>query len=698
MNSKTNAWIVAGIMALLAVAGWLLDSPFVERPSTGGTAGVEQQEQSEQFIADLQRQNENLQSEYDITRTENTALRSLNEALKMQKEKNTQAFEQLSAQLQSLEQSSSQQQVEVSGHLTEISQLRKLNETLKIQVDESQKTIDDLTDRLESLSQTRTGDDSNETDSAGDLAYVRSLNQELRNNIAKSHQTIEQLTLQLDSLIQSPSAESENEPAYEDQIANLQSLNVLLLKQLEESQIIIDDLTGQISILTQVQVAQGDANKEPSSEISVLRSLNETLRKQIQDNQTIIAELTVQVTNLNGMPPQNMSSPTVDGKQGELPVQAEDLETRYAALQKAYEDAIAKSDMERLELNDQIKQLNAQIKGESGNAEPTGESESFTDLMKLLEQNRQFVTILTEENEQLVSDNRQLAQRTDDLADNNLQLERQLSSLENDLLVAGTQISQHAEAISDFEFRTNYLSTRLRYARKQLTRNRSRNRALEFRTNYLSTRLRYARKQLTHNRSRNRALEASVADLTEQNAQISSQLADATDALREMDTAVTTQIDEKVNLAVTLYEISGAREEEIRELLSRYSNIRIGSDVLFESGSAQLSANGQRTLLQVADKYHDFPERIMSIEGHTDNKPISKWLIQFYPTNWELSAARAASAARFVSKHGVPEDKIRVVGFGSLQPISSNETEKGRRENRRIEIRLSPILSEAKPN
>ena len=88
----------------------------------------------------------------------------------------------------------------------------------------------------------------------------------------------------------------------------------------------------------------------------------------------------------------------------------------------------------------------------------------------------------------------------------------------------------------------------------------------------------------------------------------------------------------------------------------------------------------------------------MSIEGHTDNKLIAGNLARFYPTNWELSAARAAAAANFLTQQGVPEDKLRIVGFGALQPIASNNTEEGRASNRRIEIRLAPKLSEAETN
>ncbi len=133
-------------------------------------------------------------------------------------------------------------------------------------------------------------------------------------------------------------------------------------------------------------------------------------------------------------------------------------------------------------------------------------------------------------------------------------------------------------------------------------------------------------------------------------------------------------------------------------LVSKFSVIRLESDVIFDSGSAKLSTQGLETLRDIAHKYQDYPDRIMSIEGHTDNKLIAGNLARIYPTNWELSAARAAAATHFLTQQGVPEDKLRIVGFGALQPIASNDTEEGRAANRRIEIRLAPKLSEAETN
>ena len=197
------------------------------------------------------------------------------------------------------------------------------------------------------------------------------------------------------------------------------------------------------------------------------------------------------------------------------------------------------------------------------------------------------------------------------------------------------------------------------------------------RTKYLEIRLRYASKHLRRYRAKTRETEVKSENLEMERQELQEKLSETSSTLNQ-------SIAEK--------------ESEIDFLVSKFSMIRLESDVIFDSGSARLSTQGLETLRDIAQKYQDYPDRIMSIEGHTDNKLIAGNLARFYPTNWELSAARAAAAANFLTQQGVPEDKLRIVGFGALQPIASNDTEEGRASNRRIEIRLAPKLSEVETN
>ncbi|MEP7184809.1 MAG: flagellar motor protein MotD [Rhodanobacter sp.] len=108
--------------------------------------------------------------------------------------------------------------------------------------------------------------------------------------------------------------------------------------------------------------------------------------------------------------------------------------------------------------------------------------------------------------------------------------------------------------------------------------------------------------------------------------------------------------------------------------------IEIRTDILFSSGAAQLSASASRVLVGVASILGPFPNALR-VEGFTDNVPINT---PIYPSNWELSAARAASVARLFAGHGVAPGRLGIVGWGQVRPIADNATNDGRNQNRRV--------------
>lgn len=117
--------------------------------------------------------------------------------------------------------------------------------------------------------------------------------------------------------------------------------------------------------------------------------------------------------------------------------------------------------------------------------------------------------------------------------------------------------------------------------------------------------------------------------------------------------------------------------------------IHLPQDVLFRSGSATLAAEGRETLGQVATVLADLDDRSFQVEGHTDDVPIST---ERFPSNWELSTARALSVVRLLVSEGVPPENVSGAGYGEHQPVASNATADGRRRNRRIEIVMLPNL------
>ncbi|PLX95680.1 MAG: chemotaxis protein MotB [Desulfuromonas sp.] len=147
----------------------------------------------------------------------------------------------------------------------------------------------------------------------------------------------------------------------------------------------------------------------------------------------------------------------------------------------------------------------------------------------------------------------------------------------------------------------------------------------------------------------------------------------------------------------TYDQLVGALENEIErgELtitnLEGKLSVNLLSQILFDSGKTEVKAEGKKLLASLADVISKSPDRALSIEGHTDNVQISSRLKDLYPTNWELSTARATSIVHFLQDEvGVTGDRLSATGFGEYRPVADNETVEGRAQNRRIQINLVP--------
>lgn len=138
----------------------------------------------------------------------------------------------------------------------------------------------------------------------------------------------------------------------------------------------------------------------------------------------------------------------------------------------------------------------------------------------------------------------------------------------------------------------------------------------------------------------------------------------------------------------------------LRELLKDRKDIRIvgdrfvfESEVLFPSGSATLTPEGMAAMDQMAEAVLELEKEIPSeidwalqIDGHTDARPISR---SQFPSNWELSTARASSVVKYLVSRGVPPDRLVAAGYGEFRPIDPGNTEEAFQKNRRIELKLT---------
>lgn len=116
--------------------------------------------------------------------------------------------------------------------------------------------------------------------------------------------------------------------------------------------------------------------------------------------------------------------------------------------------------------------------------------------------------------------------------------------------------------------------------------------------------------------------------------------------------------------------------------------VDLAEQIFFDSGRATLKAGGKEVLKKVGAALKGYQDKIIRVVGYTDNVPVAKPLQGKFPTNWELSVARATNVVRFLQDVGVPPERMVASGRGEYDPVASNDTPEGRQKNRRIEIML----------
>jgi chemotaxis protein MotB len=131
------------------------------------------------------------------------------------------------------------------------------------------------------------------------------------------------------------------------------------------------------------------------------------------------------------------------------------------------------------------------------------------------------------------------------------------------------------------------------------------------------------------------------------------------------------------------FEALGKQEDVQTEITERGLVVHIVESALFKLGSADLEPKAMDVLDLIFENIKNVPNHIR-VEGHTDDRPIST--VQ-YPSNWELSTARATQVARyFINMHGFPPDKISALGYGEFRPIRPNNSIENRAKNRRVDV------------
>jgi chemotaxis protein MotB len=207
-------------------------------------------------------------------------------------------------------------------------------------------------------------------------------------------------------------------------------------------------------------------------------------------------------------------------------------------------------------------------------------------------------------------------------------------------------------------------------------------------------------KALEESRGREADLQARFDKLGKENSDMMAQLQAQNVSVEQLQKAVN-QLKEREKQAE-------ARLKTFQNMLERFKNmiasgklrvrivrgrmvVELSENILFDSGKAELKPEGQQALTEVADVLKTIGDRDFQITGHTDNVPIKT---HRYPSNWELSTARAVTVARFMADKGVTPERLSAAGYADMQPVATNDTPEGKQQNRRIEIVLMPNLQE----
>jgi chemotaxis protein MotB len=140
-------------------------------------------------------------------------------------------------------------------------------------------------------------------------------------------------------------------------------------------------------------------------------------------------------------------------------------------------------------------------------------------------------------------------------------------------------------------------------------------------------------------------------------------------------------------LSTQLQSEVAADNVKIQQLQDRVV-VTLVDQILFASGSARLHAQGEAVLDKIVPTLTGLTGHWVEVQGYTDNEPIGPALRERYPTNWDLSVARATDVVRYLQSKGVPPVNLEASGFGEYQPVADNGTPAGRAQNRRIEIVL----------
>jgi len=152
-----------------------------------------------------------------------------------------------------------------------------------------------------------------------------------------------------------------------------------------------------------------------------------------------------------------------------------------------------------------------------------------------------------------------------------------------------------------------------------------------------------------------------------------------------------TEVQKANTYAALSQKLQGELNKDQAQITQLQNELKVTmvNEVLFPEGGWALSSKGEETLARIAPTLSNLSGQQLVVQGFTDSEPIGPALKSRFPSNLELSSARADNVARYLVSKGVPQNSISAQGFGDARPVASNETPQGKAKNRRVEIVIS---------
>jgi len=266
----------------------------------------------------------------------------------------------------------------------------------------------------------------------------------------------------------------------------------------------------------------------------------------------------------------------------------------------------------------------------------------------------------------------------------------EVQTLREELQQARRQIAQQMTKIAE-------LQASLATAREEQAKTRLQASELGQKLQKTRTALGQARDQLAQHENKLETVAEERQTVAEQYRQAREQLAlqlarsqNASETISELETRLQSESAAMNTLQERLQALTSEKQTLVSRLEDGTTVIKLPEKIVFDSGSAYIGKPGRETLQMLATALKSFPEHLISVQGHSDSRPISATLQSLYPTNWELSAARAASAVRVLKSNGIAPERMQAVGYADTRPLVAETSAASRRTNRRIEVLLYP--------